>query len=137
MFAFRRSMSLLSRNRLNLRQLASFQPPSLSLSSPPQFNEEAFEDPAVATGPPPPPPKRVQDRPPHGEGQKTYTEFSIYKTRGALRFEPVPPRMVEVNGYKRVQRQGSLFLEFAQSKGTRSYDWENKVVRSSFLLCSF
>lgn len=141
MFVFRRSVSLVSRNRLNLRQFASFQPPSLSLSSPPQSNEEAFEkafeESEEASRPSPPPPRRVQDRSPRGEGQSIYTDYSIYKTRGALTFKAVPPRVVEVNHYKTVQRQGSLFLEFAQSKGQRSYDWENKVVRNSFLFCSF
>lgn len=57
-----------------------------------------------------------------------FAAYTIYKGRGAMSLKIIKPtweRTPNGNGI-RVAREGTMLLEFAQSKGERVYDWENK-----------
>ncbi|GLI64103.1 hypothetical protein VaNZ11_007277 [Volvox africanus] len=73
--------------------------------------------------------------------ERTYSDFHIYKTRAAMAVRLLPPIFTSENGYKILNRDGVMLLEFAsanpgqQANGgpppaggiNRTYNWTNKV----------
>ncbi|KAG7673446.1 hypothetical protein Ndes2526B_g03107 [Nannochloris sp. 'desiccata'] len=65
-----------------------------------------------------------------GDGRRVniYTDYTVYKGRGAMTVKVIKPtweRTPTGSGLK-IARDGTLLLEFANSRGEREYDWENK-----------
>jgi len=57
-------------------------------------------------------------------------DFTVYKSRGAMSIKMIKPTWERVptgSGLK-IARDGTLLLEFANSRGEREYDWEEKEV---------
>lgn len=63
-------------------------------------------------------------------GVSIYTSFTVYKGKGAVSLKLIKPTWERAsNGAAiRVDRAGTVLLEFAASSGERQYDWENKGV---------
>ncbi|EFJ52446.1 hypothetical protein VOLCADRAFT_86539 [Volvox carteri f. nagariensis] len=72
--------------------------------------------------------------------ERVYVNFHIYKTRAAMAVRLLPPSFTTENGYKTLERDGVMLLEFAnanpgQPSGTapaagginRTYNWSNKI----------
>ena len=57
-----------------------------------------------------------------------YTAYTVYKGRGAMSLKLIKPtwERISTGSGIRVSREGTVLLEFAQSKGERVYDWDNK-----------
>eukprot|EP00210_Caulerpa_lentillifera_P002217 g2130.t2 len=127
MLALRRSLTLASHNRSSFRQFASFQPPSLSISTPSPTTGDSVGLPQEKSKS-----NSTRQRFANNVGIKQHdvsTRYTVYKSRAAVEFTPLAPTIVvDERGYKNVQRQGCLLLIFAQSTGTRSYDWDNKII---------
>jgi Whirly transcription factor len=56
------------------------------------------------------------------------SHFEVYKGKAAVQFKPIGPSFGEVEGRMQLQRKGVLLMELANSTGTRSYDWGNKII---------
>lgn len=70
----------------------------------------------------------MADAPASGREQWLGTGFEVYKGKAAAQFKPIAATFRENGpGSHVLERQGVLFLEFANSVGTRSYDWQNKI----------
>ena len=59
-----------------------------------------------------------------------YTSFTVYKGKGAVSLKLIKPTWEQTSngGAIRVERAGTVLLEFAAASGERQYDWENKGV---------
>jgi len=57
-----------------------------------------------------------------------YTAYTVYKGRGAMSMKLIKPtwERISTGSGIRVSREGTVLLEFAQTKGDRVYDWETK-----------
>jgi len=78
------------------------------------------------------------------EPSRSYAQYSIYKGKGAMTAQPIPPTWEGVftqkgNPIQNVKRSGVLLLSFASvlgsqgaqtSFGNRNYDWGNKIAIS-------
>ncbi|KAL3683791.1 hypothetical protein R1sor_001813 [Riccia sorocarpa] len=62
-------------------------------------------------------------------GRRVFVDFKFYKTRGAMSMRPVKPvfRFLDT-GAAVLEREGSLFLEFAPPLAQRQYDWNRKQI---------
>jgi hypothetical protein len=56
------------------------------------------------------------------------SQFEVYKGKAAAQFKPIGPSFGNLEGGLQLQRKGVLLIEVANSVGTRSYDWGNKIV---------
>lgn len=62
--------------------------------------------------------------------------FKIYKSNGAAQFVPLPIKWKDERGdgkAERVEKEGCVLLDVAESNGEKSYDWDNKI-NFAFLL---
>jgi hypothetical protein len=60
---------------------------------------------------------------------EVYTDYTVYKGKGAMSVKIIKPRWERVPSGSvglRIARDGTVLLEFAQSRGERQYDWDNK-----------
>jgi hypothetical protein len=58
---------------------------------------------------------------------RTYVGYTLYKSKSALKVQPVPATLKIENGYRTVAREGTLLFEFAPG-ANKNYDWSNKVL---------
>lgn len=63
------------------------------------------------------------------ENMKVYAQHTFYKGKCALAIQPGKPTFkTNKDGAFILEREGSIFLEFAPSTGPRQYDWTRKQV---------
>ncbi|KAL2636053.1 hypothetical protein R1flu_007532 [Riccia fluitans] len=62
-------------------------------------------------------------------GRRVFVDYKFYKTRGAMSMKPMKPvfRLLDT-GAAVLEREGSLFLEFAPPLAQRQYDWNRKQI---------
>eukprot|EP00246_Nothoceros_aenigmaticus_P017247 TRINITY_DN8306_c0_g1_i3.p1 TRINITY_DN8306_c0_g1~~TRINITY_DN8306_c0_g1_i3.p1 ORF type:complete len:230 (+),score=23.24 TRINITY_DN8306_c0_g1_i3:98-787(+) len=65
----------------------------------------------------------------NGGGRRVYVDHTFYKTKSALSMKPIKPtfRLID-NGGAAIEREGCIFLEFANASGPRQYDWNKKGI---------
>lgn len=62
---------------------------------------------------------------------RTFTGYSLYKSKGAVQVKPIAPTRKSENGIRTVMREGTLLFEFAPpGKNPREYDWSKKLTFS-------
>ncbi|BBN04072.1 protein MpWHIRLY [Marchantia polymorpha subsp. ruderalis] len=61
--------------------------------------------------------------------RRVFVNYTFYKTRGAMSMKPVKPvfKLLDT-GNAVLDREGSLFLEFAPPVAQRQYDWNSKQI---------
>eukprot|EP00775_Hariotina_reticulata_P006411 gene6411-6642_t len=58
-----------------------------------------------------------------------FTSFNVYKAKGALNAKPVKPRWTQLDkGAFKLEKEGGVMFELANTVGERRYDWEKKVM---------